>query len=90
MATPKFDRCIRVNSQDVFIVKGKERVHVPSYDELREKWGDPPIEDVSESAVADIKLVKQFSKPRKPKAEEPVKEAEAVAEEPDVRAPEEV
>ena len=80
MAIPKFDRCIRVNSQDVFIVKGKERVHIESYDELV-AWGNPSIEDVPESDVKDVKVVKEFKIRKK---------AAPKVEEPDVRAPEEV
>jgi hypothetical protein len=81
MAIPRFDRCIRVNSRDVFIVKGDERIHIGDYAELA-AWGNPLVEDVPESEVKDVKVVKEF-KTRKTKAAPKV-------EEPDVQAPEEV
>jgi hypothetical protein len=87
MATPKFDRCVRVNSRDVFIVKGDERIHIGNYAELA-AWGNPLVMDVPESEVQGTKLVKEF-KTRKtkaaPKVEEPEPEPEVEPEpEPEV------
>ena len=88
MATPKFDRCVRVNSRDVFIVKGKERIHIGDYAELA-AWGNPTVEDVPENKVAHLKVVEGFTARRK-KASPKVEEPEPEPEEPDVQAPEEV